>query len=136
MTAVAHCCYEPCVWKRRHQCVIVSATVRQPSRWALCYSLSDSVLLAGVALSTSDSSSLFGGYFHDSTCSTPYALAAHSYNLQTLAAAIKVCSRLGVTLTAAADLRLPNATTKYIYAILMLQCAGCRARRCTGHRNI
>lgn len=51
-----------------------------------------SVLHAGVALSTSDGSSLFGGYFHDSTCSTPYALAAHSYNLQTLAAAIKVCS--------------------------------------------
>lgn len=59
-----------------------------------------SVLHAGVALSTSDGSSLFGGYFHDSTCSTPYALAAHSYNLQTLAAAIKVSiiSSCGVTL--------------------------------------
>ena len=38
----------------------------------------------------SDDSSLFGGYFQNDQCSTPYALAADSHNLQTLAAAIKV----------------------------------------------
>ncbi|KAL3143673.1 hypothetical protein ABBQ38_002468 [Trebouxia sp. C0009 RCD-2024] len=51
----------------------------------------------GVALSSaSDDSSIFGGYFHDSTCSTPYALAAHSYNLQTLAAAVKAAGLVDV----------------------------------------
>ncbi|KAL0021766.1 hypothetical protein WJX79_006520 [Trebouxia sp. C0005] len=50
--------------------------------------------LTGVA--TSDDSSLFGGYFQNDQCSTPYALAADSHNLQTLAAAIKAAGLVNV----------------------------------------
>ena len=46
-----------------------------------------------IGYASADSAPLFGGYFEDSKCSTPYATAASSHNLQTLAAAIKVLIR-------------------------------------------
>ncbi|DBA75484.1 hypothetical protein WJX77_010625 [Trebouxia sp. C0004] len=50
--------------------------------------------LAGVA--RSNDSSFFGGYFQNDQCSTPYALAADSHNLQTLAAAIKAAGLVNI----------------------------------------
>lgn len=81
---------------------------------------------AGVALSTSDGSteSLFGGYFHDSSCSTPYALAADSYNLQTLAAAIKVRICTTQPYRRAVTLRTAAVTPSAVNAILCVQAAG------------
>ena len=58
-------------------------------------------LIAGLALPAlgdGSSSPLFGGYFEDTQCSTAYATAASSHNLQTLAAAVKVISLTFATL--------------------------------------